>query len=91
MFTIGLGPQVVKQYGTDPVPHGVAFLRYAALVGDGNGDPAAADPCRVPVNYYSNMSGWQTNCENYFYDATGDKLISVFEEIASRIFTRITR
>jgi hypothetical protein len=90
IFTIGLGPQVVNiiPHSPDPYPHGMAFLRYAALVGDGNGDPAALDPC---VGYYGNLTGWQTNCGNYFYDATGDKLISVFEEIASRIFTRITR
>ncbi len=45
IFTIGLGPQVLTLYPPDPIPHGVAFLRYAALVGDGNGDPAALDPC----------------------------------------------
>ncbi len=86
MFTIGLGPQVLKTYSSDPIPHGVAFLRYAASVGD-DGDPAT-DPCAA---YYGSAAGWQSNCGNYFFDATGDKLTAVFEEIASRIFTRITR
>jgi hypothetical protein len=86
IFTIGLGSQVVQTYSPDPIPHGVALLRYAAAVGD-DGDPAT-DPC---TPYYGNMTGWQTNCGNYYFDATGDKLISVFEDIASRIFTRITR
>lgn len=86
IFTIGLGPQVLTTYSPDPIPHGVSFLRYAAAVGD-DGDPST-DLC---AGYYGNSTGWQTNCGNYYFDATGDKLISVFEDIASRIFTRITR
>jgi hypothetical protein len=86
IFTIGLGPQVIATYSPDPVPHGVALLRYVAAVGD-DGNPAT-DPC---VGYYGNLAGWQAHCGNYYFDATGDKLISVFEDIASRIFTRITR
>jgi hypothetical protein len=89
IFTIGLGSQVLATYSPDTVPHGVALLRYVSAVGD-DGDPAT-DPCRVPVNLYTNSTGWQTHCGNYYFDATGDKLISVFEDIASRIFTRITR
>jgi Flp pilus assembly protein TadG len=86
IFTIGLGSQVLTTYSPDAVPHGVAFLRYAAAVGD-DGDPAT-DQC---AGYYGNLAGWQSNCGNYYFDATGDKLIAVFEDIASRIFTRITR
>jgi Flp pilus assembly protein TadG len=85
IFTIGLGNQVTKSYSGE-YPAGVALLRYIAAVGD-DGDPAT-DLCS---GYTSNMTAWQTNCGNYYYDATGNKLIPVFEDIASRIFTRISR
>ena len=86
IFTIGLGNQVTKNYPGGDLPAGVALLRYIAAAGD-DGNPAT-DLCS---GYYGNMAGWQTNCGNYYYDATGNKLIPVFEEIASRIFTRISR
>jgi Flp pilus assembly protein TadG len=89
VFTIGLGNQVTKRYPGDDMPAGVALLRYIAAVGGGS-DPInipASDPCHE----YNIAMDWQSNCGNYYYDATGNKLIPVFEEIASRIFTRISR
>jgi Flp pilus assembly protein TadG len=85
IFTIGLGNQVTKNYTGGDRPAGVALLRYIANIGSGS-DPAT-DPCKV----YDDVADWQSHCGNYYYDATGNKLIPVFEDIASRIFTRISR
>jgi len=85
IFTIGLGSEVMRVYATGDVPHGVSLLRYAAAVGD-DGDPAS-DPCE---DLYDNQSEWQEWCGNYYFDASGDELDRVFEDIASRIFTRLS-
>lgn len=84
-FAIGLGDQVLQTYGSDPIPHGVRLLRYVAAVGD-DGNPAT-DPCS---GLYGNSSEWRTWCGNYYFSPSGEELDSVFEDIASRIFTRIT-
>jgi hypothetical protein len=85
IFAIGLGEQVLKTYNPDPVPAGVRLLRYVAAVGDdGN---SATDLC---AGLYDNEDEWKTWCGNYYYSPTGDQLDTVFEDIASRIFTRIT-
>ncbi len=86
IFTIGLGNQVLTTYASGDVAHGVALLRYIAAVGD-DGDPDT-DFC---AGLNGDINGWRQHCGNYYFDATGDRLISVFEDIASRIFTRITR
>ncbi len=65
------------------VDGGVAeqFLRYMAAVGD-DGD-RTTDPCAgEPVN---------TSCGQYYYAPTGDRLLPIFEDIASRIYTRISQ
>lgn len=85
IFTIGLGDQVMQAYGTDPIPHGVRLLRYIAAVGD-DGDPAT-DLC---TGLYGNSAEFRTWCGNYYYSPTGDRLTRIFEDIASRMFTRIT-
>ena len=85
IFTIGMGNQVLSTYAPGDIPHGVALLRYAAAVGD-DGDPAT-DLC---ANLNHNETEWRTWCGNYYFDATGNDLDRVFEDIASRIFTRIT-
>ena len=87
IFTIGLGPQVVNTYAANDVAHGVSLLRYVAAVGD-DGDPNT-DPCR-DLGLYDNENEWRQWCGNYYFDATGNQLDRVFEEIASRIFTRLT-
>ena len=85
IFTIGLGDQVLSTYGTDPIPPGVSLLRYIGAAGD-DGDPGT-DPCS---GLYDNETEFKTWCGNYYFSPTGDKLTSVFEDIASRMFTRIT-
>ena len=85
IFTIGMGNQVLSTYAPGDIPHGVALLRYAAAVGD-DGDPTT-DLC---ANLNHNETEWRTWCGNYYFDATGNDLDRVFEDIASRIFTRIT-
>ena len=58
-------------------------LRYMANVGDdGDRDPAT-DQC---VGEAANK-----NCGNYYYAPTGAYLDQIFENIASRIFTKISR
>jgi hypothetical protein len=84
IFAIGLGDQVLQIYGADPVPHGVSLLRYIAAVGD-DGD-SATDPC---LGLYDSASEWEEWCGNYYFSPTGEDLDLVFEDIASRIFTRI--
>jgi len=84
IFAIGLGNGVLDS--TNEVgnkPYGASLLRYIANVGyDGDPDPGA-DPCAGESDY----TNW---CGNYYYSPTGDQLVRVFEDIASRIFTRIT-
>ena len=81
IFTIGLGPLVLRSSGGSTKPDGGALLRYIAAVGD-DGDPST-DPCQGITDY----SVW---CGNYYYSPTGSKLDQVFEDIASRLFTRLT-
>ncbi len=81
-----------EPHGEDMIIYGVALgaaiaqpdvLRYAANVGDdGDRDPAT-DPCNgEPANQH---------CGNYYYAPTGAYLDQIFESIASRIFTKISR
>ncbi|MDR3575355.1 MAG: VWA domain-containing protein [Anaerolineaceae bacterium] len=60
---------------------GEAFLRYMAAVGD-DGD-RVTDPC--------DGAATKQNCGNYYWtDGTPGDLNKIFEDIASRIYTRIT-
>jgi len=65
----------------DAISYGEALLRYMAAVGD-DGD-RNTDPCKTTPA--------KKSCGNYYYAATGDALLPVFEDIASRIYTRITQ
>ncbi len=58
--------------------HGEELLRYIATVGD---DGDRSNPLNCPVKH---------NCGNYYFAATKDDLAPIFENIASRLFTRIT-
>ena len=83
IFAIGLGKNVTENPGDLSEPRAGEFLlRYIADVGtDGlpNNDPFCnPDP------------GKGESCGNYYFAPEGDDLIAVFEDIASRIFTRIT-
>jgi Flp pilus assembly protein TadG len=61
--------------------NGQALLRYMAAVGD-DGD-RVSDPCLgVPD---------ATSCGNYYYASKGGDLGKIFEDIAVRVFTRLTK
>lgn len=78
IYTIGLG-LAGQQFRGQYV--GADLLRYVAAVGD-DGD-RTTDPC---VGLQANVS-----CGQYYYAPTGDKLLPIFEDIASRIYTRINQ
>lgn len=87
IFSIGLGPAVLNNINeATGQPYGAALLRYIASVGY-DGDPAN-DPC---AGLDANEDEWKEWCGNYYYSPTGGQLVGVFEDIASRIFTRLTR
>ncbi len=81
IFSIGLGNLVLKVKPPDTKPAGGALLRYVAAVGD-DGDPTT-DPC-------AGISDYRQWCGNYYFSPTGSGLDRVFEDIASRLFTRLT-
>lgn len=60
---------------------GEELLRYMAAVGD-DGD-RVTDLCAGVAH--------QTSCGNYYYAPSGGQLIGIFEDIAKRIFTRLTK
>jgi len=72
---------VVYAVGLDAARVGADILRYMANLGeDGERD---TDPCTgIPATQ---------NCGNYYYAPTGAYLDQIFENIASRIFTKISR
>jgi hypothetical protein len=85
IYSIGLGPAAAV---------GSPLLRYMANIGD---DGARAnDLCLtnpgLPYDPATNPFIDPTaNCGNYFYSPTGAYLDQVFESIAGRIFTKISR
>jgi hypothetical protein len=96
IYSIGLGQLVINNsYGDADA--GDQLLRYIANVGfDGDPNPnppppGIVDPCfgiAAPALTGGNDS---YNCGNYYFSETGTGLTSVFESIASRIFTRLTQ
>lgn len=89
IFAIGLGDEVINNYAglypeeTNGIPYGANLLRYVAGVGiDGDPHPST-DPCLGESDY----TEW---CGNYYFSPGGNELYKVFEDIASRIFTRLT-
>jgi Flp pilus assembly protein TadG len=88
VFTIGLGSGVLDNgcsRGTCEAsnrPYGASLLRYIAAVGY-SGDP---DPVNDPCKGISDYTKW---CGNYYYAPQGPQLSRIFEDIASRIFTRL--
>lgn len=82
IFAIGLGDIVLDDINeAHGRPYGATLLRYIAAVGD-DGD-ATTDPC-------SGIGNYTTWCGNYYFAPTGNQLNRIFEDIASRIFTRLT-
>jgi hypothetical protein len=66
------------------------LLRYAANIGDdGLRSTGAANPCWNTAT--SSEFPATTNCGNYYFAPTGAYLNQVFESIAARIFTKISR
>ncbi|HVN53749.1 MAG TPA: vWA domain-containing protein [Anaerolineaceae bacterium] len=79
IFTIGLGPQVLDYYGYS---NGAYLLRYIAAVGYDN-DPTIDETCGgKPADI--------DQCGNYYYAPNDTKLQHIFEQIASKIYTRIS-
>jgi len=67
--------------GTQTAGSAEEFLRYMAAVGD-DGDRATDACASVAAN---------TSCGQYYNAPTSDRLKPIFEEIAARIYTRITQ
>ncbi|HPH96609.1 MAG TPA: vWA domain-containing protein [Anaerolineaceae bacterium] len=88
IFSVGLGQQVqTRSPAPDNKPYGDALLRYIAAVGD-DADPAT-DPCAT-VPYRSLTAGDDSySCGNYYFAEFAGGLNRIFDDIASRIFTRI--
>ncbi len=82
LYTIGLGLNVT--FGPDR--SGELLLRYMAAVGD-DGD-RVTDPCILSPG---NPVGRGANCGNYYFAPDTNQLVPIFEDIARRIFTRLTR
>ncbi len=74
-----IGPDGVPNT-SDARPYGAELLRYVAAVGD-DGNPLTNELCVGKV--------YTESCGNYFFAPQGSALDKVFEEIASRIFTRL--
>jgi hypothetical protein len=66
--------------------YGMRTLRYIANVGEDG--TRANDQC---ADLYHNPVELQTNCGNYYYAPEGPYLDQIFENIAGRIFTKISR
>ena len=81
IYTIGLGSDVGGDPGT-PGYIGEQLLRYMAAVGD-DGD-RTTDPCTA------NNVATKHSCGNYYYAQGGANLMPIYEDIANRIYTRIT-
>jgi Flp pilus assembly protein TadG len=84
IYAIGLGDGVLdvtnEAHGK---PYGASLLRYIAAVGY-DGDPNT-DICPTPHT----LNDYKTWCGNYYYAPQGPQLTKIFEDIASRIFTRL--
>jgi hypothetical protein len=96
IFTIGLGDQVINTaYGQPDA--GEQLLRYIANVGsDGHPDPEWDGGSGLTELWDRCLAGPPVgpapaaqNCGNYYFAPTGDQLVTIFEDIADRIFTRI--
>ncbi len=93
VYTIGFGPKVINANPNRGRPDaGERLLRYIADVGD-DGDVETA-PCGS--DYYWDdvvvdpIPSPGEDCGNYYYAETAGDLVNVFEDIVSRIFSRIT-
>jgi len=76
IYSIGLGYAAVA-----PLYAGEEMLRYMANVGDDGS--RLNDPCDGIAH--------QTHCGNYYYSPNASYLAQIFEDIAGRIYSRISR
>ncbi|MCS6910317.1 MAG: pilus assembly protein TadG-related protein [Anaerolineales bacterium] len=79
MYTVGLGPAVINV----PDESGEKLLRYIAQVGDDGDRASANEPCHGAPS--------TTSCGNYYFAPDPQALTPIFESIAERIYTRLTR
>jgi hypothetical protein len=92
VYTIGFGPKVLND-SQGRADAGERLLRYIADVGD-DGDLETA-PCGSDF-YWDDVvvdpvPAPGADCGNYYYAETAEDLANVFEDIVSRIFSRLTR
>ena len=93
LFTIGFGSEVIDYDRGGRRDAGERLLRYVADVGD-DGDRSTA-PCGSDF-YWEAQHVWPLpdlgeDCGNYYYADEPDELKDIFEAIASRVFSRITK
>jgi Flp pilus assembly protein TadG len=86
IFSIGLGQKVLDHNNEiNGKPFGATLLRYISRVGYSSNSNPANDPCLT----YDQAGDYTSWCGNYYYSPSGNQLVHVFEDIASRIFTRL--
>jgi Flp pilus assembly protein TadG len=91
IYSIGLGPAIDPTvWAAGPMKvrasNAQALLRYMATVGatgDRNYSAVSPDPCLTASDAAS--------CGNYFYARRGAELGNIFEDIAKRVFTRLSK
>lgn len=83
IYTIGLGAagDDLSLGGVNKGAVGEQLLRYMAVVGD-DGDRTTWAGC--------DTAGKRTSCGQYYFAPSGADLLPIFEDIATRIYTRIT-
>lgn len=84
LYAIGLGGTVQNQPAGYNGRPGDKLLRYVGAVGD-DGNPGT-DLCASEPNHDTDY-----NCGNYYFSSQGQNLNDIFEQIASRVFTRLTK
>jgi len=97
IFSIGLGQWVLNPTADlsgdgEWDQYGDALLRFAARIGD-DGNPATnPEPCAYGTTPHKALTGGTDDyqCGNYYFREFGGGLNSVFDDIASRIFTRLS-
>jgi hypothetical protein len=98
IYSIGLGGVTPDQsFLSNPLANplgvnlgtGEKLLRYMAAVGD-DGD-RVTDPCRAGGTIAGLPQTAKTSCGNYYYAPAGADLIPIFEDIATRIYTRLSQ
>jgi hypothetical protein len=78
----------------DAGDHLLRYISNVGIDGDPNPDPpppGVRDPCLDVDTPELTVGNDSYNCGNYYFAEFGTGLSSVFESIASRIFTRLTQ